>query len=190
MHLCSCVLWPQLQVGTASRTCLDCYKEHDMHHSKPIEHIESRTAKRILCQRKSKALTTIFGGKLSKAAPQLVGGNPQAICSSCQGNRLWDICCIPLVGEENKQHLYIFQCLTTQKLLGNGHHHPSAACSYQVSQIWTMRAFFPLHCTSALSVAFRKCGSLEVATHKLRVCTGRRHLEHTKLKIISRYTIT
>ena len=160
-HLCS--LAPSY--GTASRTCSDCYKEHDMHHSKPIEDIESLTAKQILCQRKSKALTTIFGGNLSKAAPQLVGGNTKAICSSCQGTlgRLYSI------SGRGKKAAPI-----------------SSSEAIRSSQIWTACAyFFPcLHCTSALSVAFRKCGSLEVATHKLRVCTRRRHLEHTKLKII------
>lgn len=135
-HLCS--LAPSY--GTASRTCLDCYKEHDMHHSKPIEDIESLTAKQILCQRKSKALTTIFGGNLSKAAPQLVGGNTKAICSSCQGTlgRL-----LYSISGRGKKAAPVFQFLPTKKF-GNGHHPSAAIRSIRSSQIWTGRAFFPI----------------------------------------------
>ena len=176
-HLCS--LAPSY--GTASRTCLDCYKEHDMHHSKPIEDIESLTAKQILCQRKSKALTTIFGGNLSKAAPQLVGGNTKAICSSCQGTlgRL-----LYSISGRGKKAAPVFQFLPTKKF-GNGHHPSAAHQIYQVKSNLDRSCIFSpfLLCTSALSVAFRKCGSLEVATliiatrlHSAQ--TPRAHLDH------------
>ena len=134
--------------GTASRTCLDCYKEHDMHHSKPIEDIESLTAKQILCQRKSKALTTIFGGHLSKAAPQLAGGNTKAICSSCQGTlgRL-----LYSISGRGKKAAPVFQFLTTKKF-GNGHH-PSAAqqqvkSNLDRSCIFSHSSFAHRHCQS------------------------------------------
>ena len=134
-HLCS--LAPSY--GTASRTCLDCYKEHDMHHSKPIEDIESLTAKQILCQRKSKALTTIFGGNLSKAAPQLVGGNTKAICSSCQGTlgRL-----LYSISGRGKGSTGI--PISYNQEVRQWTSPISSSAAIRSSQIWTGRAFFPI----------------------------------------------
>lgn len=98
-HLCS--LAPSY--GTASRTCSDCYKEHDMHHSKPIEDIESLTAKQILVngnQRPSQQY-------LEEICPKLLLSWLAAIQrqSALAVKGLWDGC-IPLVGEEKRQHRY------------------------------------------------------------------------------------